>query len=232
MMLLHLEGGKAQILSIPRDLYVTLACTGGGQKINAAYNTDLEGGGPECLVDTVTESLGIPVDRYMEVDFVSFAGLVDSLGGITIDFPFPARDTESGLNVPQAGPAELDGDQALAYVRSRHYQELKDGQWVEDPLADIGRQERQRQFLTQVIAKLSDTRNPFSLASAASDMSTGLRIDDEMTLFDAIRFGWGMRGKTPEPLDITDALTNDRNEAGAVLILDEEIADPILEEIR
>jgi LCP family protein required for cell wall assembly len=232
MMLLHLEGGKAQILSIPRDLYVTLSCTGGGEKINAAYNTNLDGGGPECLVDTITESLGIPIDRYMEVDFVSFAGLVDSLGSITIDFPFPARDTESGLNVPQAGPVELNGDQALAYVRSRHYQELKDGQWVEDPLADIGRQARQRAFLTEVIGKLSDTRNPFSLASAASDMSTGLRIDDEMTLFDAIRFGWGMRGKTPEPLDITDALTNDRNDAGAVLILDEEIADPILEQIR
>jgi LCP family protein required for cell wall assembly len=233
MMLLHLEGGSAQILSIPRDLYVPLACAGGdSQKINAAYNTDLEGGGPECLVDTVTQSLDIPVDRYMEVDFVSFAGLVDSLGGITIDFPVPAQDTESGLSVPQAGPVELDGDQALAYVRSRHYQELKDGQWVEDPLADIGRQARQRAFLTEVIGKLSDTRNPFSLASAAGDMSTGLRIDDEMTMFDAIRLGWGMRGKTPEPLDIRDALTNDRNEAGAVLILNEEIADPILEQIR
>jgi LCP family protein required for cell wall assembly len=232
MMLLHLEGGKAQILSIPRDLYVTLACTGGSEKINAAYNTNLDGGGPACLVDTVTENLGIPVDRYMEVDFVSFAGLVDSLGGITIDFPFPARDTHSGLDIPQAGPTELNGDQALAYVRSRYYEELKDGEWVQDPLSDLGRQDRQRQFLTQVIGKLSDTRNPFSLASAAGDMSTGLRIDDEMTMFDAIRLGWGMRGKTPEPLDITDALTNDRNDAGAVLILNEEIADPILEQIR
>jgi LCP family protein required for cell wall assembly len=232
MMLLHLEGGSAQMLSIPRDLYVTLACTGGGEKINAAYNTNLDGGGPECLVDTITESLGIPIDRYMEVDFVSFAGLVDSLGGITIDFEHPAQDTNSGLSVTQTGPVQLNGEQALAYVRSRYYQELIDGEWVQDPTGDLGRGERQRAFLTQVIGKLSDTRNPFSLASAAGDMSTGLRIDDEMTLFDAIRLGWGMRGKTPETLDIREALSNDRNDAGAVLILDEEIADPILDEIR
>ncbi len=231
MMLLHLEGGKAQMLSIPRDLYLPISGTDGSSKINAAYNADL-GGGPERLVDTITESLGIPVDRYMEVDFVSFAGLVDGLGGITIDFPFPAQDTESGLFVPETGPVELNGEQALAFVRSRHYQELKDGEWVEDPRADLGRMERQRQFLTIVIGKLSDTRNPLSLAGAASDMATGLRIDDEMTLFDAIGLGWGMRGKTPEALDISAALSGDRNESGAVLILDMAVAEPILDQVR
>jgi LCP family protein required for cell wall assembly len=231
MMLLHLEGGKAQMLSIPRDLYLPIAGTDGSSKINAAYNAEL-GGGPERLVDTVTQSLGIPVDRYMEVDFVSFAGLVDGLGGITIEFEHPARDTASGLWVTETGPVELDGEQALAYVRSRHYEELIDGQWVQDPTADLGRMERQRTFLTEVIGKLSDTRNPFSLARAGSDMATGLRIDDEMSLFDAIRLGWGMRGKTPEALDLSPALSGDRNESGAVLILDEDVADPILDEVR
>jgi LCP family protein required for cell wall assembly len=228
IMLLHLEGGKAQMLSIPRDLYVPIAGTDGSQKINAAYN-----GGPTQLVDTVTQSLGIPIDRYMEVDFVSFAGLVDGLGGITIDFPLPARDTHSGLWVPQTGLVELNGEQALAYVRSRHFEQMQpSGEWVEDPRADLGRMERQRAFLTEVIGKLSDTRNPFSLAGAAGDMSTGLRIDDEMSFFDAIRLGWGMRGKTPEALDLQPALSNDRNDSGAVLILDEEAAEPILDEVR
>ena len=92
--------------------------------------------------------------------------------------------------------------------------------------------QRQRTFLTEVIGKLSDTRNPFSLASVAGDMSTGLRIDDEMSFFDAIRLGWGMRGKTPEALDLRPALSNDRNDSGAVLILDEDIADPILDQVR
>jgi LCP family protein required for cell wall assembly len=228
IMLLHLEGGKAQMLSIPRDLYVPIAGTDGSEKINAAYN-----GGPTQLVDTVTQSLGIPIDRYMEVDFVSFAGLVDGLGGITIDFRLPARDTHSGLWVPQTGLVELNGEQALAYVRSRYFEQMEpSGEWVQDPRADLGRIERQQRFLTEVIGKLSDTRNPFALAGAAGDMSTGLRIDDEMSLFDAIRLGWGMRGKTPEALDLRPALSNDRNHAGAVLILDEEAAEPILDQVR
>ena len=183
MMLLHLEGGEAQMLSIPRDLYVPIAGTGESSKINAAYNTDLEGGGPQCLVDTVTESLGIPVDRYMEVDFVSFAGLVDGLGGVTIDFPFPAQDTESGLFVTEAGPVELE---RRAGPGLRPVTPLPGAQGrgvaVEDPRADLGRIERQQQFLTVRLGKLSDTRNPFSLARAASDMATGLRIDDEMSM--------------------------------------------------
>jgi LCP family protein required for cell wall assembly len=225
IMLLHLEGGKAQMLSIPRDLYVPIAGTGGSQKINAAYN-----GGPPRLVDTVTGSLGIPVDRYMEVDFVSFAGLVDGLGGITIDFEHPAQDTESGLFVPESGPVELDGEQALAYVRSRNYTEMIDGQYVTDPTADLGRIERQQKFLAVVIEKMSGTKNPFALASAASGMAEGLRIDDEMSMFDAMRFAWGMRGLA-EPLEPL-VVTNDRNESGAVLILDEQGSAATLDAVR
>jgi hypothetical protein len=63
-------------------------------------------------------------------------------------------------------------------------------------------------------------------------MATGLRIDDEMTMFDAIRLGWGMRGKTPEALDITDHLSGDRNGSGAVLILDQDGAAPVLDQVR
>src|SRR4029450_4555170 len=98
IMVLHLEGGKAQMLSIPRDLYVPISGPDGKQKINAAYN-----GGPKRLVDTVTSYFDIPVDRYMEVDFVSFAGLVDALGGITINFPYPAQHTASRLYITAAG---------------------------------------------------------------------------------------------------------------------------------
>jgi LCP family protein required for cell wall assembly len=229
ILILHLEGDRAQMLSIPRDLYLPISGTGGSNKINAAYNVDL-GGGPTTLIDTITESLGIPIDRYLEVDFVSFAGLVDSLGGITIEFSHPAHDTHSGLVVPQAGPVELDGDQALAFVRSRHYVETIDGRQVPDPYADLGRIERQQKFLSVVIGELSDTRNPFTLASAAGGMAEGLRIDDAMTLFDAMRLGWGMRGKTPESLKLTVA--NDRNDSGAVLILDEAASAPVLEQVR
>ena len=79
-------------MSIPRDLFVTIPGREGQHRINTAYND-----GPATLIRTVQQSLGIPLDRYIEINFVSFAGLVDSLGGVTINFPHPATDPKSGL---------------------------------------------------------------------------------------------------------------------------------------
>ena len=166
----------------------------------------------------------------MEIDFVSFAGLVDALGGVTINFPNPAQDEASGLFQPEAGDIELDGDQALAFVRSRHYLETIDGEQVEDSRGDLGRILRQQQFLTAVFGKLSDSKNPFTLLRVASNMAEGLRIDDQMSMFDAMRFAWGLRGVEPEGLELVT--TPDRNESGAVLILDEEASQPALDAVR
>jgi LCP family protein required for cell wall assembly len=225
IMVLHLGGDGAKMLSIPRDLYVEIAETGDSQKINAAYN-----GGPSRLIQTVTNNLGIPIDRYMEVDFNSFGGLVDALGGVTIDFPHPAFDVNSGLNVTESGPVELNGQQALAYVRSRHYTEVIDGQEVEDQRGDLGRVERQQKFLTAVFGKLGNARNPFTLTASASNLADGLRIDDEMSLMDAIRLAWRIRGLEPAPQLLP--VTPDRNESGAVLLLNEDEAQPILDQFR
>src|SRR5262249_6676719 len=144
--------------------------------------------------------------------------------------PNPVVDTESGLNIPQAGPVKLNGDMALAFVRSRHYTETINGEQVEDPTADLGRIKRQQEFLRVVFDKLSKTKNPFTLASAARGMSKGLRIDDKMSLFDALRLGWGLRGIQPEALSLP--VSNDRNSSGAVLILKEDEAQPILDKVR
>ena len=226
IVLLHIGGGGAKILSIPRDLFVPIADTGGSQKINAAYN-----GGPPRLVRTVSQALDVPIHRYVEVDFLSFAGLVDGLGGVTIDFPNPAADPKSGLFVPESGPVELDGEQALAFVRSRTYTEFIDGQEVVDPTADLGRIKRQQQFLQAVFAKLSDTKNPFALASAFSKSAEGLRIDDAMTMFDAFRLAWTLRGGfDPQPLELP--VDSGRNESGSVLLLREAEAQPILDQVR
>ena len=100
----------------------------------------------------------------MEVDFVTFAGLVDAVGGVNIDFPYPAFDKQSGLDVKQTGSVKLNGQQALAYVRSRHYTEIKeDGKPHEDPTADLGRIGRQQDFMRAVMYKVASTQNPISL---------------------------------------------------------------------
>jgi LCP family protein required for cell wall assembly len=196
IMVLHLEGSSAQLMSIPRDLWVTDPATGEKGRINSTFAA-----GPANLITTVKQ-LGIPVDHYMEINFVSFAGLVDAVGGITIDFPNPARDENSGLFVDDAGPNHLDGSQALAYVRARHYTELVNGSWVTDPTADIGRTERQRKFLTALMSEIGGERNPISLARIPGALSGGMKLDTTLGYLDALRFGWKMKGLDPVPVEL------------------------------
>ncbi|HEY8546323.1 MAG TPA: LCP family protein [Acidimicrobiales bacterium] len=225
IMLLRFADGKAKMLSIPRDLWVTNAATGENGRINGTYNQ-----GPANLINTISQNLGIPIHRYIEVDFVSFAGLVDGLGGVTIEFPHPARDPKSGLNVTQSGQVELDGQQALAYVRSRNYIENVDGREVTDPTGDLGRITRQQAFLRAVFSKLSHSNNPWAMARTASNVSKGLRIDDDMSLWNAIQFAWRLRGLQPEPLKLE--VTNERKGGAAVLVLQEEASKPVLDQFR
>jgi LCP family protein required for cell wall assembly len=196
MLVLRTSGDGALMTSVPRDLFVTRA-DGSQGRINAAYRD-----GPAALVQTIQQGVGIPVHHYVEVDFVTFAGLVDAVGGVTIEFANPARDTRSGLDVPTAGAVELDGTQALAYVRARHYEELIGGGWVADPTGDLGRVQRQQTFLRAVMSEVGGTRNPVEVARISSALSDGLRIDDSMGFVDALRFANLMRGLEPESVEI------------------------------
>jgi LCP family protein required for cell wall assembly len=225
MLVLRMDSKGATMLSIPRDLYVTIADSGRKRKINAAFN-----GGPQNLVNTVSQALDIPIHHYLEVDFVSFAGLVDALGGVTIDFPHPAYDANSGLFVKHGGAVELNGTQALAYVRARHYVEVYDGREHRDPTADLGRIKRQQAFLRAVLGKLGHSKNPIALGHVASKMASGLRIDDQMSLSTAARFAWRLRGLDPESLELPTV--GDRNSAGSVLLLKDAEAQPILARFR
>jgi LCP family protein required for cell wall assembly len=188
IIVLRVGDGPARMLSIPRDLWVTYPSTGEEGRINGAFAQ-----GPGALVAAVSQ-LGIPIDHYLQIDFVSFAGLVDAVGGIQVDFPNPAFDEMSGLAVDTAGSVTLDGRQALAYVRSRQYTEVVDGQPVTDPTGDIGRTQRQRAFLTSLFGKLGATRNPLAMRSAASALAPGMAIDSTMTYLDALGLVARVRG--------------------------------------
>jgi len=224
IMVLRLEGSGSKMLSIPRDLIVEIAETGRRDRINAAYNVDLDGG-PARLIKTVQQSLGIPLHRYMEVDFVTFAGLVDAVGGITIDFPYPAFDTNTGLDIQQSGPVGLNGEQSLAYVRSRHYTEIKeDGKPHEDPTADLGRIARQQLFLRTVMAKVAGSHNPFTLLRVGGQVASGIRVDDALGLWDAMRLAWDLKGIQPEPVPLPVGVNSD----GATLHLLDPDAEAVL----
>lgn len=188
IIVLRVGDGPARMLSIPRDLWVTYPTTGEQGRINGAFAQ-----GPGALVAAVSQ-IGIPVDHYLQIDFVSFAGLVDAVGGIQVEFPNPAFDEMSGLTVETAGTVTLNGTQALAYVRSRQYTEVVDGQPVTDPTGDIGRTERQRAFLTALFGKLGSSRSPLVLRAAATALAPGMAIDNTMTYLGALGLVWRVRG--------------------------------------
>ncbi len=220
---LRVDGDDVRLLAIPRDLWVPV--NGSNQRINAAFSV----GGPELLVRTVQEQLGIGIDHYLEVDFAGFLSLVDALGSVPIDIPYPAHDPKSGLSLPTAGVNELDSAQALAYVRSRSYTEIVDGVDRRDPTADLGRVARQQVFLSAVFAELGATRNPFTLLDALGGVADNVRVDDDLGMMKMARLGLTIRGADPATaiLPTTRFITD----GGAdVQRLDEAAAAPLLAE--
>lgn len=177
--------GTAATLPIPRDLWVELGDGSGPARINTAY----EDGGARLLLQTVTARLAVPINHYVALDFDGFRELVDAVDGITLAIEHPARDfnratgrNESGLDLRTAGCVTLDGAAALAYVRSRHFEQLIDGVWVPDGRNDFGRSERQQQFLRQVLAKamtdgLLDPRRVLDLLDVAD---RSLTVSDDL----------------------------------------------------
>lgn len=212
IILAQVTGGRRQLLSLPRDLKVDIPGEG-TNRINAAYAI----GGPDLLVETVAAATGIRANHYLEVEFGGFAAIVDALGGIELNFPYPARDQKSGLLVEEAGTQTVDGATALAYVRSRSYEELRDGEWVSGDGGDIARTARQREVLLQIMEKGSSAggllRSPLVMASAASH----LRADSSTSVFTLLRTGLGMR--TASTTESVSLPVRNSNEGGVSYVV-------------
>lgn len=109
------------MLSIPRDTYTTIACTGGKHKINSSgWYSD------KCVVDTVSNLVDIDIDYYAKINFVGVVDLVNDLGGIDVDvvYPFCEQDSKrnfSNMIYVDEGLQHLNGEQALALTRNRNY---------------------------------------------------------------------------------------------------------------
>nr|WP_235065255.1 LCP family protein [Mycolicibacterium iranicum] len=184
ILLVHLpalgSGTAATMVSIPRDSYVSIP-EYGNDKINAAFSA----GGPALLARTVELATGMRVDHYAEVGFGGFAGLVDAVGGVTMCPTEPINDPLAGIDLP-AGCQELDGRNALGFVRSRA-----------TPRADLDRMVNQRQFMSALVERASSPSvllNPlrwYPMASAAKDTVT---VNEGDHLWDLARLGWALRG--------------------------------------
>jgi anionic cell wall polymer biosynthesis LytR-Cps2A-Psr (LCP) family protein len=117
----------------------------------------------------------VPVTHYVEVEFAGLTSIVDALGGVPMTLPFPARDLTTGLNLP-AGPQVLDGVAALAYVRSRQFQELDGSVWRTDP-GDLSRIGRQQILLRSLLEILPRRCSSLSCGSALRDLGEALSVD-------------------------------------------------------
>ncbi len=187
IILAQVADGRRQLLSIPRDLKVDIPGHG-TQKINAAYAF----GGPDLLVDTVAQATGIRANHYLEVEFGGFAGIIDALGGIELDIPYPARDLKSGLEI-EAGRQTVDGATALAFARSRSYEELRDGEWVAQGGGDIARGARQREVLTKMMSGASSVSGLARSPAVIGAVGSHLTADSDLSLATLARTAWAMR---------------------------------------
>jgi LCP family protein required for cell wall assembly len=183
IMLLHVDhdNDDVAIFSVPRDLYVDIPGYG-SDRVNSAYFH-----GEDVLIETVQDSLGVPVHHYIEVDFFGFKDIVDAIGGVEACFNAPTRDKNTGLAVPQEGCFTLNGVQGLQYARSRYYEEFIDGAWQMDPTADLGRIERQQAFIASAIAKVLERwrANPLELNSIIESVAGSVRVDEGTNLIKA-----------------------------------------------
>lgn len=182
IMLVHVSGsgGKSAIISIPRDSYVPIPGNG-SNKINASFSF----GGAKLLTETVEQATGVHVDGYVEIGFGGFASIVDSLGGVDLCVATDMKDPLAGIDL-KAGCQTLNGPNALGYVRSRH----------EDPLGDIGRGNRQRQFLGAVMKKAvtpSTVLVPWRYKGFADAAAGGVTVGQTTSLSDAVRVLQTMR---------------------------------------
>jgi LCP family protein required for cell wall assembly len=172
--------GAIRVLSIPRDTMVTVAGDtsqiGQYNRINSTYDT-----GPDQLVQTIEANFGIAINHVVQVNFTGFRGAVDAIGGINLDFPVPARDVYTGLDITTPGCQHLNGGYSLAVARSRHYEYYQDGYWQTDGTSDFGRIQRQNAFLKALINQAETRYNPLTINAFIGSVVQGVTIDNTFT---------------------------------------------------
>ncbi|MGW1751410.1 LCP family protein [Streptomyces sp. NPDC002092] len=194
MMILHVGSSGDTLISLPRDSNVTIPsykgstsgktypATGRQTKLNATYAED----GPTLLVRTVEANMGLHIDHYVEIGFAGFANIVDAVGGVTINIDKGFKDKYSGADF-KAGEQTLNGEQALAFVRTRHA----------FATSDLQRTKNQQKFLSALahqVATPSTVMNPFKLYPTMGAGLDSLTVDKDMSLWDLASMFWAMKG--------------------------------------
>ena len=202
------ENRTITMLSIPRDTVVTLLANQGlfgrFNRINVNY-----GNGPSLLAQTITANFGIPINHVIQVSFGGLINAAEAIGGVYLDFSNSAHDVMSGLAITHPGCQLVNGFQALALARSRHYLYSptnrpwpKDGAalyqqgdlsalagdgWYYDGSSDYGRIIRQNVFLRAMFDRVKRSlANPLRINSFLANLPKGVTIDSTFTFNEMI----------------------------------------------
>lgn len=221
IMLAHLPDNDTPptLLSIPRDSIVDIP----GHEpdlINAAFRL----GGAPLLVQTVEGETGLRIDHYAEISFGGFANIVDAIGGVEMDIPAEMHDTKTGATIP-AGRQELDGVQALAFVRMRYSSAT--------PRSDLDRVANQRKFIGALASEMASAGtllNPFDLFPMLGAATDALTIDEGDHLHNLAGLGFAMRGisnggTVTTTVPVTDSSAHHWDEAKSQQLFDALRAD-------
>jgi polyisoprenyl-teichoic acid--peptidoglycan teichoic acid transferase len=163
---------RAAILGFPRDSYVPIPDHG-----TSKINTAMFYGGPELAVQTVEQLTGITLDYWALTSFEGFTGMINGIGGLTVDVPFSMHDSYSHADF-EPGVQTLSGGDALAFARDRHSL----------PQGDFGRSENQGRLM---IASLMQFRKEFGkdpsrvltwLGAGLRNLQTDVPIDQLLAL--------------------------------------------------
>jgi LCP family protein required for cell wall assembly len=225
IMLVHIDGsGKSTLVSLPRDSYVTIpahtALDGSSvedrkNKINSAFGK----GGAPLLVETVERNTGLHIDHYMEIGFKGIRDITDAVGGVNMCVPADVTDENSGLSL-LAGCQELNGKNALAYVRMRYA----------DPKGDLGRVERQQQFLSSVMKKVATPAvllNPIRMWKLVDAGTNSVNVGDSDSIRNIVDLALAMRSLSNGGGTLTTVPVSDpdaKTAAGSSVIWDEAAA--------
>lgn len=169
------ENKTADLISIPRDTYCPKNADDSPdlKKINAVYGQE----GIEGLTSTVQDLVGMPLEKYIIIDYEALVACVDLLGGVEVNVPFhmqysdPYDDPPLNIDIPE-GNQVLNGEQALKYVRFRKGYSNQ----------DLGRIEAQQEFLKSALKKALGLKLPALIKEAYSYVETNVTITDLMSL--------------------------------------------------
>ncbi|MFD8433236.1 LCP family protein, partial [Streptomyces coelicoflavus] len=241
-LLLHVskDRSNATALSIPRDLIVDIPdCPttqeDGSTKVIAGssgvrFNQSLGQSGrtPSCTMRTVTELTGVKPDNFMVADFNAVKTLSSAVGGVEVCLAKDINDPDSHLNLP-AGEHLVQGEQALAFVRTRHSVGFG---------GDLSRIELQQQFLSSLMRQLksNDTlTSPTKMVKLAEAATEALTVDSKLDSIGKLK-DLGMELGKLDTKNLTFATVpvkdNPAEETPVTVVLKEESAQQVFDMVK